>query len=154
MCESCGVSSAVDLAVGHDDVVLAGSLWTPPGSPKTAVVMHPGSGPSDRHNDIYFPPIRTMLLDDGHAVASFDKRGVGGSTGLHVTSSIEQQAGDLLRCVTAVRDQLRAPSSSARSVTARADGWSTKQQGVAVGPTSSWRTPALPSHLPSRNNTP
>ncbi len=47
-----------------------------------------------------------MLLDDGHAVASFDKRGVGESTGSHFTSSIEEQAGDLLACVTAVREQL------------------------------------------------
>ena len=103
------MSSALDLVVVHDDVVLAGSVWTPAASPKTAVVMHPGSGPSDRHNVVYFPPIRNMFLNAGQAVASFDTRGVGGSTGLHVTSSIEQQADDLLRCVTAVRGQLRDP---------------------------------------------
>jgi pimeloyl-ACP methyl ester carboxylesterase len=40
-----------------------------------------GSGATDRDNDVYFPPIRAGLLARGIAVASFDKRGVGGSTG-------------------------------------------------------------------------
>ena len=43
--------------------------------------MHPGSGPSDRDNDVLFPPIREHLLGAGIAVCSFDKRGVGGSAG-------------------------------------------------------------------------
>jgi hypothetical protein len=32
--------------------------------------MHPGSGPSDRHNDVFFPPIREHLLGAGIAVSS------------------------------------------------------------------------------------
>ena len=92
-----------DLAVEHEGVVLSGSLWLPDRAPRSAIVMHPGSGPSDRHNDVYFPPIRSLLLDAGHAVASFDKRGVGMSTGSLTTTSIDQQAGDLLACAAAVR---------------------------------------------------
>ena len=91
-----------DLTVEHDGVVLAGSLWTPKGAPRSAIVMHPGSGPSDRHNDVYFPSIRTLLLDAGHAVASFDKRGVGESSGSPARAGINQQAGDLLACVAVV----------------------------------------------------
>ena len=56
--------------------------------------MHPGSGPSDRDNDTYFPPIRNHLLAAGIAVASFDKRGVGGSTGRWQDAGIAEQAGD------------------------------------------------------------
>ncbi len=97
---------ATDLRVEHDGVVLAGSLWRPGGAPRTVVVMHPGSGPSDRHNDVYFPPIRELLLDAGHAVASFDKRGAGGSSGSLATTSIGQQAGDLLACADAVREHV------------------------------------------------
>jgi hypothetical protein len=41
--------------------------------------MHPGSGPSDRDNDVLFPPIRDALLAAGIAVCSFDKRGAGES---------------------------------------------------------------------------
>lgn len=89
--------------VHHDEVVvdrgpitLAGTLWRPTGDLRSVIVMHPGSGPSDRHNDVYFPPIRSALLAHGHAVASFDKRGVGESEGEWATSTIEEQAGDLI----------------------------------------------------------
>lgn len=63
-------------------MTLAGTLWLPESSRVAAtVLMHPGSGPSDRDNDVFFPPIRKHLLHAGFAVCSFDKRGVGGSTG-------------------------------------------------------------------------
>ena len=96
-------SSTRDLAIEHEGVVLSGSLWLPDRAPRSAIVMHPGSGPSDRHNDVYFPPIRALLLNAGHAVASFDKRGVGQSTGSLTTTSVDQQAGDLLACAAVVR---------------------------------------------------
>ena len=55
------------------------------------VVMVPGSGPMHRDNDTYFPPIRAALLAAGIAVASFDKRGVGGSDGdWHDTGPVAQ----------------------------------------------------------------
>ncbi len=63
-----------------DGVALAGSCWMP-SSPRAAVLMLPGSGPSTRDNDVYFPAIREHLLAAGFGVASFDKRGVGESTG-------------------------------------------------------------------------
>ena len=96
-----------DLRVERDGVALAGSLWMPGPRPKSVVVMHPGSGPSDRNNDVLFPPIRAALLDAGHAVASLDKRGVGESTGSLWTTSIEQQAADLVECAAAVSIRLR-----------------------------------------------
>ncbi len=58
--------------------------------------MHPGSGPSDRDNDWFFPPIREDLLEAGIAVCSFDKRGVGGSAGSWLDAGIAEQADDLL----------------------------------------------------------
>ena len=84
------------------DVRLAGTLWLPTRAPTVAVVMHPGSGPSDRDNDIFFPPIREHLLTSGFAVCSFDKRGVGGSSGRWEEAGILEQANDLLRCVEAL----------------------------------------------------
>lgn len=76
-------------------VELAGSLWLPDGDAAALLVMHPGSGPSDRDNDVFFPPIRAALLRAGVAVASFDKRGVGRSTGSWQEVGIEEQAADL-----------------------------------------------------------
>jgi len=84
--------------VQNGDVSLAGSLFLPPVKATATMLMHPGSGPSDRDNDVYFPPIREHLLEAGVAVCSFDKRGVGGSTGRWQDAGIIAQADDLLAC--------------------------------------------------------
>jgi hypothetical protein len=60
------------------------------------VLMHPGSGPSGRDNDVLFPPIREHLLGAGIAVCSFDKRGVGGSSGSWLEAGLYEQADDLI----------------------------------------------------------
>jgi pimeloyl-ACP methyl ester carboxylesterase len=65
--------------------------------------MHPGSGPSDRDNDVFFPPIREQLLDSGVAVSSFDKRGVGESSSRWQDAAIEEQASDAVECLEALR---------------------------------------------------
>ncbi len=85
-----------------DGVALAGSCWMP-SSPRAAVLMLPGSGPSTRDNDVYFPAIREHLLAAGFGVASFDKRGVGESTGSLLDTSIDRQADDALACLTTLR---------------------------------------------------
>ncbi len=86
------------LEVGADSggFRLAGTLWGPAGNAVAGVLMHPGSGPSDRDNDMLFPPIREHLLRAGIAVCSFDKRGVGGSAGHWQDAGIVEQADDLL----------------------------------------------------------
>ncbi len=73
--------TALDLIAWSGGIELAGSAWLPDGEPRAAVLMYPGSGPADRHNDVVFPPLRDHLVGRGIAVASFDKRGVGGSAG-------------------------------------------------------------------------
>jgi pimeloyl-ACP methyl ester carboxylesterase len=62
-------------------VTLTGSLAVPARGAAAGVVMVGGSGPSDRDNDAYFPPIRRHLVAAGIAVLSYDKRGVGASSG-------------------------------------------------------------------------
>jgi pimeloyl-ACP methyl ester carboxylesterase len=91
-----------ELTVRNGDVSLAGSLWMPDGQPTATVLMHPGSGPSDRDNDVFFPPIRSGLLEAGIAVSSFDKRGVGGSSGRWEEAAIVEQADDALACIEAL----------------------------------------------------
>jgi uncharacterized protein len=91
------------LSARNGDVTLAGTLWLPAGEPAATVLMHPGSGPSDRHNDVFFPPIREHLLAAGIAVSSFDKRGVGGSTGRWQDAAIVEQASDAVRCLGVLR---------------------------------------------------
>jgi len=88
-----------ELNARNGDVTLAGTLWLPPGGAAATVLMHPGSGPSDRDNDVFFPPIREHLLAAGIAVSSFDKRGVGGSTGRWQEAAIVEQASDAICCL-------------------------------------------------------
>jgi pimeloyl-ACP methyl ester carboxylesterase len=87
------------LKARNGDVTLAGALWLPAGEPAATVLMYPGSGPSDRDNDVFFPPIRKHLLAAGIAVSSFDKRGVGGSTGRWQEAAIVEQASDAICCL-------------------------------------------------------
>ena len=94
-----GTGSVRQLTVEHDGVRLGGSMWEPAQSPSAVVLMHPGSGPSDRHNDEYFPPIREHLVASGYAVCSFDKRGVGASTGDWIGTGIDDQAADAAACL-------------------------------------------------------
>ncbi|MGC5167105.1 alpha/beta fold hydrolase [Luteimicrobium sp. DT211] len=87
---------------------LAGSLWLPDGPARALVLMHPGSGPSDRDNDAFFPPVRGALLAAGAAVASYDKRGVGGSEGSWLTTAIPDQADDAAAGLRVARTALGA----------------------------------------------
>jgi pimeloyl-ACP methyl ester carboxylesterase len=82
-----------DFTFDSGDVTLAGTVWLPD-DPVAAVVMVGGSGPSDRHNDVLFPPIRESLLRARVAVMSYDKRGVGESTGSWADASINDFASD------------------------------------------------------------
>src|SRR5690606_4064082 len=84
------------LLAHHGEVSLAGSLWLPDVEPRALLLMHPGSGPSDRDNAAYFPPLRVALLAPGVPVASSGKGGVGGSGGSWLDAGSEEQAGDLL----------------------------------------------------------
>ena len=94
---------------------LAGSLWLPGAAPRALVLMHPGSGQSDRDNDVFFPPIRAALHAAGAAVASFDKRGVGESQGSWLTTGIDDQADDAVAGLRAARAALRAATAGDRN---------------------------------------
>jgi uncharacterized protein len=82
---------------------LAGTLHLPDRTPIATVLMVPGSGPSDRDNDVFFPPIRAGLLAGGIAAASFDKRGVGGSAGDWRDTGPREQGADVAAQLVALR---------------------------------------------------
>lgn len=69
----------IDLRYGSDGATLDGTLLLPPDpGPYPAVVMHFGS---NRWTRATFGPFTRIWLDRGFAVLSYDKRGVGASTG-------------------------------------------------------------------------
>ena len=123
-----------DETVRSGDVELAGSWWEP-AAPIATVLMHPGSGPSDRDNDTYFPAIRDQLVAAGIAVASFDKRGVGGSTGDWQDAGIAEQAEDVAAVVAHLAATVRR-RRSACSATAKAAGWCSRRRGGPPPPRS------------------
>jgi pimeloyl-ACP methyl ester carboxylesterase len=92
--------------VESNGIRLVGTIWTPADGAEAGVLMHPGSGPSDRNNDVLFPPIREHLVETGVAVCSFDKRGVGDSSGRWQDAGISEQADDLIVVLDAFRSNL------------------------------------------------
>jgi pimeloyl-ACP methyl ester carboxylesterase len=100
------MTTEIEVRVDADRAMLAGTLWLPAGhGPYPALLMIGGSGPTDRHNDVYFPPTRKAVLDEGVAVASFDKRGVGESTGDWLTAPPAVLIGDTIAEFAALRER-------------------------------------------------
>jgi hypothetical protein len=85
--------NARDVSFDSGGVELAGTVWLP-ARPRAALVMVGGSGPADRDNDVLFPPMRAHLLGADVAVLSYDKRGVGASSGSWVAATIDLFAAD------------------------------------------------------------
>jgi pimeloyl-ACP methyl ester carboxylesterase len=96
--------STLELRATNGELVLAGTLHLPDGEPRATVLMVPGSGPSDRDNDVYFPAIRSGLLERGIAAASFDKRGVGESAGDWRDTGPAEQAADVAAQLACLRE--------------------------------------------------
>lgn len=81
-------------------VTLVGTLHLPVApQPHPAVAMLQGSGPTDRDSEGYFPPIRTAFLRHGIAVLSWDKPGIGGSSGDWRHRTLSDRADEALDAV-------------------------------------------------------
>jgi pimeloyl-ACP methyl ester carboxylesterase len=95
-----------DVTFSNAAVMLSGSVAVPDhGGRSPGVVMVGGSGPSDRDNDTHFPPIRRHLVEAGITVLSYDKRGVGGSSGDWHDATIDDLAGDAVAALDFLRAQ-------------------------------------------------
>ena len=84
-----------DIHFLNGDVRLAGTLIAPAtaGERRPAVVLVHGSGPADRRQIL---PFARWMVRHGMAVLTYDKRGVGRSTGDWKTASFEDLAGDVV----------------------------------------------------------
>ena len=95
-----------DVTFANTNVVLAGSLTVPDRDELTpGVVMVGGSGPADRTNDGYFAAIRRHLVKAGIAVLSYDKRGVGASSGEWRDATLDDLATDAIAALNFLRAQ-------------------------------------------------
>lgn len=76
------MSDEIDITIPFADGILAGTLHCPlTVLPRPALIMIHGSGPADRDSGGFFTPIREDLVAAGIAVLSWDKPGIGGSSG-------------------------------------------------------------------------
>jgi pimeloyl-ACP methyl ester carboxylesterase len=76
-------------------VLLEGTIASPdtPG-PHRGLVLIGGSGPCDRHNDGFFDALSEQLVAAGLITLTYDKRGVGKSTGRWETATVDELAAD------------------------------------------------------------
>jgi uncharacterized protein len=84
-----------DVRFSNGPVQLAGTLIAPSKAPprRPAIILVHGSGPETRD---YMLPFARFLIRRGMAVLTYDKRGVGGSTGDWKTASFDDLAGDVI----------------------------------------------------------
>jgi hypothetical protein len=95
-----------ELQFQSDGPTLAGTLHRPDGpGPHPALVMLQGSGAADRDSDGYFPPIRDHFVENGIAVYSWDKPGIGESSGDWHQRDLFDRATEALDAIRCLRDQ-------------------------------------------------
>jgi pimeloyl-ACP methyl ester carboxylesterase len=121
-----------------DGATLAGTLFVPPGSGRTAAVAFvTGSGPTTRD---YLPELQALLLHHGVAVLAYDKRGVGASGGSYPGDSPTAPAIDRLA---------RDAAAAARFLAGRAEvdparvGLAGHSQAGWIMPLAAVREPAV-----------
>jgi len=99
---------AEDVAYPGQGVDIAGTLTLPqdPG-PHAAVLLVSGTGPQDRNSELFghkpFLLLADVLTRAGYAVLRVDDRGVGGSGGVHATSTFDELTGDVVAGVEYLR---------------------------------------------------
>lgn len=71
---------------------VSGTLWLPNGAPKVAVVLVHGDGAQDRTSAGGYVPLINTMLDQGIAVASWDKPGFDASQGNWLRQTMEDRA--------------------------------------------------------------
>ncbi|HYH12199.1 MAG TPA: alpha/beta fold hydrolase [Thermomicrobiales bacterium] len=100
------MSRTRDVTLPFGATTLAGTLHLPNGAtPHPAIVMLQGSGPEDRDSWGYFPPIRDRFLDTGLAVLSWDKPGIGESTGDWHRQTFFDRADEAMTALAWLREQ-------------------------------------------------
>ncbi|WP_206608912.1 alpha/beta hydrolase [Notoacmeibacter marinus] len=125
-------------------VELTGTLWLPDGTVQAGVVLVHGDGPQDRSSAGGYAPLVNNLLDAGIAVASWDKPGIGGSTGHWLDQSMADRAAEARAALALLDRKLDGISIGALGFSQA--GWVLPKLNrsdvdflVLVGPAVSWR---------------
>ncbi|MFD4753991.1 MULTISPECIES: S9 family peptidase [unclassified Streptomyces] len=106
----------------------------PSGAGRAGVVLVGGSGPTDRDNGTYFPPLRARLLAAGFAVLSYDKRGVGASGGDWRAGGLAELAEDATAALARLRAEPGVDPAAVRLFGHSEGGWVALRAAARGGP--------------------
>jgi pimeloyl-ACP methyl ester carboxylesterase len=113
-----------DVSFASGDLRLGGTIALPDAFGRhPALVLIGGSGPSDRHNDGFFDVLRERLAGCGVATLTYDKRGVGASTGHWPGASVDELAADASAALATLRGHPRVAGSAVGVMGHSEGGW-------------------------------
>lgn len=94
-----GLGLTRDVHIHNGDVILAGTLSEPGGTPRAVIVLASGSGAQNRDEELLghrpFRIIADTLTAAGYAVLRLDDRGTGQSTGVYADATIDDLDSDI-----------------------------------------------------------
>ncbi len=120
----------IQFASGND---LSGSLYLPDsdGPYKVVVFVH-GDGPADRTLDGGYNFIMNRLLEAGYACFSYDKAGVGDSSGNWLKQSMADRAKEVMAAIPAIREKVQVDSIGTLAFSQ--GGWVTSELALMDAP--------------------
>lgn len=140
------------LHIQHHQDILEGTLVLPAGqaSPPLVVLIH-GDGPQDRWSEDSYLPLVNFLVSQGVAVFSWDKPGVGGSTGNWLAQTMSDRAEESARVLEKLREQPELKKSKGGFIGFSQAGWVVPQASqltktdfaVLIGPAINWRNQGI-----------
>ncbi|GFE52076.1 hypothetical protein So717_38290 [Roseobacter cerasinus] len=134
--------------VSHAGNRLSGSLVIPEGpSDMPVVLIVHGDGPQNRWSDSTYLPLIRRFLDAGIGVFSWDKPGVGASTGDWLSQSMQMRADEAAAVYAYLRDSVGIAPEALGFLGFSQAGWVVPQASIAVdahyavlvGPAANWR---------------
>lgn len=128
---------------------LSGSLMLPPLSqtPPIVLIVH-GDGPQDRWSDTTYLPMVNAFLAAGIGVFSWDKPGVGQSTGDWLAQSMQDRTQEAVAAFNHLHEQAGIPHKNLGFLGFSQAGWVVPRAAfdvnasysVLIGPAVNWRT--------------
>lgn len=128
------VAEARQVTFKNGDDLLSGHYLLPDsGKPRAVILFVHGDGPLEYDAHGYYPLIWERLLRQGFAIFSWDKPGVGESTGNWLTQSMKLRQQEVQSAITFIRDSY---------------GYSGSQVGLLGFSQAGWVVPALANNNP------
>ncbi len=126
-------SETIEIAFSSQENTLSGTLYLPDKrGPYTVVVLIHGDGPADRTLQGGYHFIFNHLLHSGYAVYSYDKAGVGKSTGNWLQQSMKDRAEEALQAISAIQKTIQ--TAAIGTLAFSQGGWVTSELALVEAP--------------------